>query len=112
MVVVLVARFIQMVLQLFLRLTPTLPDSADLLRSRRCMGMLVRPMILRGPVVFFAHKGILPLDRFYGKTRNGGTSRVATGVRGRLVLVEFIEKGFCCCGDVVVVMLGSPALNG
>jgi hypothetical protein len=59
-VFVLVARFLQVMLQLFLRLTPALPDSADLLRRWRRMGMLVRTMAVRRPVVYLAHISILP----------------------------------------------------
>ncbi|WP_179128999.1 hypothetical protein [Arthrobacter sp. 49Tsu3.1M3] len=33
------------------------------------------------------------------------------GVRPGLVLVEFVEQGLRSCGDVVVVVLGGPALD-
>lgn len=60
--VVLVAGFLEMVLQFLLRITAALTDSAHLL-SRRCrMGMLVRAMVRRVLVFFLAHNGIVPPD--------------------------------------------------
>ena len=64
-VVGLVARFLEVVLQLLLRIPSALPDSAQLLGRRRRVGVLA--MALRVPILFLAHKGIVPPDSLCGK---------------------------------------------
>lgn len=41
-----------------------------------------------------------------------GRWRRKNGVRPGLVRVQFVEQGFRCGGDVIVVILGGPALDG
>ncbi len=47
-----------------------------------------------------------------GPQLNPRFRREGPGRCGRLVFVEFLEQGFRCRGDVVVVVLGCTALDG
>jgi hypothetical protein len=60
--IVFMAGFLKMVLQLFLCVASALTHRAHLLRRRRCVGMLVRPMILHNLASILAHTKIVPLD--------------------------------------------------
>lgn len=66
---VLVARFLQMMLQLFLRLPPALPYGPHLACSRGNVRMLVRADIPRVPLIALAHKGMVPPGVPAGKSR-------------------------------------------
>ena len=63
----LVARFLQVVLQLLLRLPAALAHGTYLLGRRRVVGMLMRAVI--GRVWFLAHSGIVPPEVHIRKQR-------------------------------------------
>ncbi len=60
--IVFMAGFLKMVLQLFFCVASALTHRAHLLRRRRRMGVLVRPMILHYLASILAHTKIVPLD--------------------------------------------------
>lgn len=75
-VCVLAAYFLEVMLQFLLRFATALPDSAYLLRRRRCMGMLMAPIFGRSALVFGTHSGIVPLLLLSGKSRRQPPYRV------------------------------------
>jgi hypothetical protein len=60
--IVFMAGFLKMVLQLFFCVASALTHRAHLLRRRRCVGMLVRPMIVHNLASILAHTKIVPPD--------------------------------------------------
>jgi len=58
--VVLVAGFLEMVLQFLFGVAAALTDSAHLLSRRRRMGILVRAVVRQVLDIFLAHNGIVP----------------------------------------------------
>ncbi|GAA1793350.1 hypothetical protein GCM10009712_45330 [Pseudarthrobacter sulfonivorans] len=65
--IVLVAGFLEMVLQFFLCVAAALTHRPHLLRCRRRMRVLVRAMVLDAANFIFAHTEIVPLYASAGK---------------------------------------------
>jgi hypothetical protein len=81
---VLVAGFLEMVLQLFLRVAATLTHCPHLLRCGRHMRVLVRAMVMDAGNVVFAHTEIVPLYASAGKAQ-----RHDDGRRREVAVVRF-----------------------
>lgn len=69
MMVIFVARFIEVMIQFLLRFPPALANGPHLPGAWRSMHMLVRDMVPRVLIGFVAHKGMVPPDVLCRKTR-------------------------------------------
>ena len=75
--IVFVAGFLEVVLQLFLRLAAALPHCADLLCGRRGVGVLVRAMIVDTFRIIYIHTEIVPPYVSAGKEQLQGQRTTA-----------------------------------
>ena len=89
-VFILVPGFLEVVLQLFLRVPPALADGSHLLGSGCSMGVLVGTKVALRSFACFAHKGIVPPGALFRKGRKASFRTAASE------LLQCTPSAVCC----------------